>query len=131
MFITKNKIIQTKKISTEFICREFCAVCPLFSGGSRKINKNIEMNYPWVTVKGTQIKLSTASYRILCALLAANGSILSREKLLEYAWSDSKKAVANNVNVAISELRLILKVSGIEIITERKAGYFLVIKKEA
>ena len=131
MFITKNKIIQTKKIPTEFICREFCAVCPLFSGGSRKINKNIEMNYPWVTVKGTPIKLPTASYRILCALLAANGSILSREKLLEYAWGDSKKAVANNVNVAISELRLILKGSGIEIITERKAGYFLVIKKEA
>jgi len=129
MFITKNKI-QTKKIPTEFICREFCAICPLFSGGNRKINKNLEMNYPWVTVKGTPIKLPTASYRILCALLSANGSILSREKLLEYAWGNSEKAVPNNVNVAISELRLILKGSDIEIITERKIGYFLVLKKE-
>jgi len=126
----KTVKVNEKVETVRFSCQEVCSVCSLFSNKKRKISKSLELLYPWAIINGRAVKIPNASYRILCALIFSNGKALTREYLLEYAWGDSEKAVPNNVNVAISELRLILKRTNIEIITERKIGYFLVFRKE-
>jgi DNA-binding winged helix-turn-helix (wHTH) protein len=68
-------------------------------------------------------------FRVLCAFHNYQGEILSRKFLLAYGWGISNK-VNNNVTVAISELRALLKnITDIEIITIHGKGYQLVNKK--
>jgi DNA-binding winged helix-turn-helix (wHTH) protein len=68
-------------------------------------------------------------FRVLCAFHEFVGEVVSREFLLAYGWGIKKKA-NNNVTVAISELRAMLKnTTHLEIITIRGKGYQLVNKK--
>ncbi|WP_226991092.1 winged helix-turn-helix domain-containing protein [Paraglaciecola psychrophila] len=82
-----------------------------------------------MSVAGTTYRISDPMFRILCAFHKHEGRVVSRNFLLAYGWGISNK-VNNNVTVAISELRSLLKnITDLEIITIHGKGYQLVNKK--
>ncbi|WP_255409414.1 helix-turn-helix domain-containing protein [Glaciecola sp. 33A] len=82
-----------------------------------------------LSVAKTTYRISNPMFRVLCAFHENAGEVLSREFLLAYGWG-TKNKVNNNVTVAISELRALLKnITVLEIITIRGRGYQLVNKK--
>jgi len=76
-----------------------------------------------ISIRGTTHKISKPRFRILCAFSDYEGEGLSREFLLAYGWGIHNK-VNNNVTVAISEIRALLKnKSSVELITIGGRGY--------
>ncbi|WP_404401854.1 winged helix-turn-helix domain-containing protein [Idiomarina seosinensis] len=114
-----------KQHKAHFVCSHLCEACPFFQNQYRNIGKNVSLKYPWVIINQKATKLPAATYRVLCCLVEARGSVVSRAEILQYAWGN-EEAVLNNVNVAVSELRMLLKPTEIKIITKRKHGYFII-----
>ena len=63
-------------------------------------------------------------YRIMFAFNLEQGRTLNKKFLLLYGWGPENN-VQNNVTVAISELRLMLRDTEMEIMTIRGQGYRL------
>jgi DNA-binding winged helix-turn-helix (wHTH) protein len=70
-------------------------------------------------------------FRVLYAFHEHEGKVFSKKFLLAYGWGISNK-VNNNVTVAISELRRLLKnITDLEIITVHGKGYQLINKRKS
>jgi DNA-binding winged helix-turn-helix (wHTH) protein len=79
-----------------------------------------------LSISGVRHKISNPMFRVLCAFNENEGRVVSRQFLLAYAWGVDNK-VANNVTVAISELRVLLRNKcNLEIITIHGKGYQMV-----
>jgi DNA-binding winged helix-turn-helix (wHTH) protein len=79
-----------------------------------------------LSIKGMRYRISNPMFRVLCAFYEQKGRVVSRKFLLAYAWGVNNK-VANNVTVAISELRALLRNKcNLEIITIHGKGYQMV-----
>ena len=78
-----------------------------------------------VFVAGKPINLTVKEYRLLQELLEAEGSVLSRDTLLERVWGYDKglNIHTRTVDVHMSRLRNKLGASGNYIITIRNIGY--------
>ncbi len=78
-----------------------------------------------VFVAGTPVSLTVKEYRLLQELLEAEGSVLSRDTLLERVWGYDKglNIHTRTVDVHMSRLRNKLGASGNYIITIRNIGY--------
>jgi two-component system alkaline phosphatase synthesis response regulator PhoP len=78
-----------------------------------------------VFVAGKSINLTVKEYRLLQELLEAEGSVLSRDVLLERVWGYDKglNIHTRTVDVHMSRLRHKLGASGNYIITIRNIGY--------
>lgn len=111
--------------NNEELCSKRCNKCDLFPYdklSSKGIIKTTGLRT--LQIFGQQYKVSSHGYRLTCALVRHHNSILSKEYLIKYAWPDSK-VVSNNLNVAISELRILFKDTSINITNYRKKGYAL------
>lgn len=98
--------------------------CPIFKGTRFQLLKNVYIENKVLFAGGRSIKLSIAATKIIYKLKLANGDTVPKEELLNFAWGSEKK-VLNNVNVAISELRLALSDTSAEIVTNRGIGFSL------
>ena len=58
-----------------------------------------------VTRGGTEISLTPKEFAILDYLLRNQGTVLSREQILEHAWDFSYEGASNMVDVYIKTLR--------------------------
>ncbi len=73
--------------------------------------------------RGHPVPLTTKEFRILHALLAAGGRVLSREAILSRAWGDDTHVVARAVDVHIANLRRKIPPLAEAIQTVKDAGY--------
>ena len=121
----KNQLIglhQTTRAVATNVCDEHCILCPK-QRHAIYIDKGVFIERHAVSVKGTKYRISNPMFRILCAFHEYEGEVVSRAFLLAYGWGRHNK-VNNNVTVAISELRALLKnKSNLEIITIHGKGY--------
>jgi DNA-binding winged helix-turn-helix (wHTH) protein len=83
-----------------------------------------------LSVAETTYRISNPMFRVLCAFHEHEGKVVSRKSLLAYGWGITNK-VNNNVTIAISELRSLLKnITDLEIITIHGKRYQMVNKKK-
>lgn len=123
-----GQILKNCKTSELALCTSQCVVCPKQSH-EIYFDTNVFIKRYVLSVAKTKYRISNPMFRVLCAFHNYQGEILSRKFLLAYGWGISNK-VNNNVTVAISELRALLKnITDIEIITIHGKGYQLVNKK--
>ena len=54
---------------------------------------------------GRYVKLTRKEFAVLGVLLAADGGVVSAERLLEKAWDENADPFTNSVRVTISNLR--------------------------
>jgi DNA-binding winged helix-turn-helix (wHTH) protein len=110
------------------LCTEQCVTCPK-QYHAIYFNTNVFVTRHVLSVAETTHRISNPMFRVLCAFHEYVGEVVSREFLLAYGWGIKDK-VNNNVTVAISELRALLKnITDLEIITIHGKGYQLVNKK--
>jgi DNA-binding winged helix-turn-helix (wHTH) protein len=129
--VNKNEQAQVAKnyqAPVSNLCSAQCVTCPKQSYAIF-FNTNVFIKGYVLSVAKTTYRISNPMFRILCAFHEHEGKVLSRKFLLAYGWGIHNK-VNNNVTVAISELRALLKnITDLEIITVRGKGYQLVNKK--
>jgi DNA-binding winged helix-turn-helix (wHTH) protein len=106
-------------------CEMQCVVChkqrkPIY------LDTGVFIKRYLLSISGVRHKISNPMFRVLCAFNENEGRVVSRQFLLAYAWGVDNK-VANNVTVAISELRVLLRNKcNLEIITIHGKGYQMV-----
>jgi len=81
-----------------------------------------------LTIRGREVALSPAEFRLLAFLLENQGRVFSREELLRGAWPKNITAGGRTVDVHVRRLRQLLEPFGCEAIiqTVRSFGYRLV-----
>jgi DNA-binding response OmpR family regulator len=128
---SKNQVIelhQTDGFASENACYAHCVSCPK-QRHPIYIDTNVFIERHAISIRGTKDRISNPTFRILCAFSEYEGETLSRAFLLAYGWGIDNN-VNNNVTVAISELRALLRnKSNLEIITIHGRGYRLFNKK--
>lgn len=100
--------------------------CPVYKDVRFQLLNGVYIENRVLFTRFRSIKLSIAATKIIYKLKLANGDVVSKDELLSFAWGSERK-VLNNVNVAISELRLALSDTSAEIITSRGVGFSLYI----
>ncbi len=78
-----------------------------------------------VTVEGKKVTLTYAEYKILELLASKKGQVFSRNRILEYVWSDEKMVVERTVDFHIVNLRKKIRKAGSLIKNVRGFGYVL------
>jgi DNA-binding winged helix-turn-helix (wHTH) protein len=122
-----NRLVESQK-NVQGLCSAECVTCPK-QFHAIYFDTNVFVTRYVLSVAKTTYRISNPMFRVLCAFHENAGEVLSREFLLAYGWG-TKNKVNNNVTVAISELRALLKnITVLEIITIRGRGYQLVNKK--
>lgn len=78
-----------------------------------------------VAVKGTTVELTAKEFGLFCALIRANGRVLSREQLLEGVWgyADAAEIESRTVDVHVRRLREKLGPEARRIVTVKGVGY--------
>ena len=76
-----------------------------------------------VTLKGRPLKLTVTEFRLLQALLDAEGRVLSRDSLLDRAWGSNCFVTPRTVDTHVRRLRVKLKGPGRYLRTVRGVGY--------
>jgi len=115
--------------SVSALCSAQCVTCPK-QFYAIYFDTNVFIKRYVLSVAETTYRISNPMFRVLCAFHEHEGEVISRKFLLAYGWGITNK-VNNNVTVAISELRSLLKnITDLEIITIHGKGYQMVnIKK--
>ena len=76
-----------------------------------------------VAVGGRAVQLSALDFRLLTVLLAANGAVVSRERLIEAAWGTESEISERTVDTQLRRLRAKLGAAANQIHTVRGFGY--------
>jgi phosphate regulon transcriptional regulator PhoB len=78
-----------------------------------------------LTVQGTPVELTAKEFGLLCALIRANGRVLSREQLLDGVWgyAGAAEIESRTVDVHIRRLREKLGSEATRIMTVKGVGY--------
>jgi DNA-binding winged helix-turn-helix (wHTH) protein len=122
---SKNQVIklhQTTRTVAANVCDVHCVLYPK-QRHPIYVDKGVFIERHALSVRGTKYRISNPMFRILCAFHEHEEEVVSRAFLLAYGWGRYNK-VNNNVTVAISELRALLKnKSNLEIITIHGRGY--------
>ena len=124
-----NRLVESQK-SVQGLCRAQCVTCPK-QFHAIYFDTNVFVTRYVLSVAKTTYRISNPMFRVLCAFHEHEGKVVSSKFLLAYGWGISNK-VNNNVTVAISELRGLLKnITDLEIITVHGKGYQLINKKKS
>jgi DNA-binding response OmpR family regulator len=83
----------------------------------------IDLRRVSVQNKGTLVELTQKEFKLLLKLVQNEGRVLSREQLMQSAWSDQTESLERSVDMHISTLRKKLDSSGEFIKTVRSTGY--------
>ncbi|MFT6835442.1 MAG: DNA-binding winged helix-turn-helix (wHTH) protein [Francisellaceae bacterium] len=105
-------------------CEMYCSKCPLSFIRNVKYDVSISTTDQSINIEKQNIKFSSRSFRVLCALLRQKEKTLSFHFLQQYGWPDSN-VVRNNLTVAISEIRTHLRHTNLRIENVRGHGYLL------
>jgi len=92
-------------------------------------NLTVDLREPSVQVSGHPLHLSATEHRLIHALAANAGRILSHDQLLREAWGEEYEGNHDLVRTFVSSLRRRLKDAGFDhelIHTERSLGYWVV-----
>jgi DNA-binding winged helix-turn-helix (wHTH) protein len=126
----QGQVTKNYQTFTSDLCSAQCATCPKQSHAIY-FDTNVYIKRYVLSVAETTYRISNPMFRVLCAFHEHEGEVVSRKFLLAYGWGISNK-VNNNVTVAISELRGLLKnITDLEIITVHGKGYQLINKKKS
>lgn len=116
--------------SVSSLCSAQCVTCPK-QFYAIYFDTNVFIKRYVLSVANTTYRISNPMFRVLCAFHEYEGEVVSRKFLLSYGWGIHNK-VNNNVTVAISELRALLKnITDLEIITVHGKGYQMVNKNKS
>jgi DNA-binding winged helix-turn-helix (wHTH) protein len=109
------------------VCHLQCVVCPK-QLRPIYLDTDVFIERYLLSSAGTRHRISNPMFRVLCAFYEHKAEVVSRKFLLAYGWGVHNK-VTNNVTVAISELRALLRNQcNLEIITVHGKGYQMVNK---
>jgi DNA-binding winged helix-turn-helix (wHTH) protein len=126
----QGQVTKNYQTSASVLCSAQCVTCPKQSHAIY-FDTNVYIKRYVLSVAETTYRISNPMFRVLCAFHEHEGKVVSRKFLLAYGWGISNK-VNNNVTVAISELRGLLKnITDLEIITVHGKGYQLINKKKS
>jgi len=105
-------------------CNDYCSRCT--KRESLDFNENLSLSYSDQTIhiNDLTIKLTNRAFRVLCALLQHQNNPVSFTFLQSYGWPDNK-VVRNNLTVIISEIKITLRSTNIDIKNIRGFGYIL------
>ncbi|MBO4495998.1 MAG: response regulator transcription factor [Clostridiales bacterium] len=80
-----------------------------------------------ITISGIKVDLTKNENRIMSALLAAKGSIVSRNSLMQQLWDDDCFVDENTLSVNMNRLRKKLEAAGLAdfIVTKKGQGYII------
>ena len=80
-----------------------------------------------ITISGNKVDLTKNENRIMSALLAAKGSIVSRNSLMQQLWDDDCFVDENTLSVNMNRLRKKLEAAGLAdfIVTKKGQGYII------
>ncbi len=78
-----------------------------------------------VSWQGKPVMLTSKEFRILEALLASSGRVLSREAILSRVWGDGTHVIDRTVDVHIAKLRQKIPALAKSIVTVKDVGYKL------
>ena len=124
----QGQVAKNYHTSASALCTAQCVTCPK-QFHAIYLDTNVFINRYVLSVAETTYRISNPMFRVLCAFHEHEGKVVSRKFLLAYGWGITNK-VNNNVTVAISELRSLLKNrTDLEIITVHGMGYQMVNKK--
>lgn len=116
--------------SASALCTAQCVTCPK-QFYAIYLDTNVFIKRYVLSIAQTTFRISNPMFRVLCAFHEYKGEVISRKFLLAYGWGINDK-VNNNLTVAISELRTLLKnITDLEIITVHGKGYQLVNKNKS
>ena len=116
--------------SASALCSAQCVTCPK-QFYAIYFDTNVFIKRYVLSVAETTYRISNPMFRVLCAFHEHEGKVVSRKFLLAYGWGINNK-VNNNVTVAISKVRALLKnITDLEIITVHGKGYQLVNKRKS
>jgi DNA-binding winged helix-turn-helix (wHTH) protein len=123
----KGQVTKNHQSPEMALCSAQCVSCPK-QFNAIYIDTHVFIERYVLSVAGVKHRISNPMFRILCAFDEYQDEVVSRSFLLGYGWGIDHK-VNNNVTVAISELRALLKhKSTLEIITIHGKGYQMVNK---
>lgn len=126
--VNKGQVAKNHQTFVPDLCSSHCVTCPKQSQAIY-LDTNVFIKRYVLSVAKTPYRISNPMFRILCAFHQFEGKVVSRKFLLAYGWGINNKTT-NNVTVAISEIRALLKnVTDLEIVTIHGRGYQLVNKK--
>ena len=126
--VDQGQVAINYQTSVPDLCSSQCVTCPK-QYQAIYFDKNVFIKRYVLSVAKTTYRISNPMFRVLCAFHKYQGEVVSRKFLLAYGWGINNK-VNNNVTVAISELRALLRnITDLEIITIHGRGYQLVNKK--
>lgn len=122
-YITKPFALEEllARIKTIIRRKELPSSSPLIKTGNLEINTNTRL----VCVNKTEVALAPREYELLEYLALKNGTVLSRQDLLDHVWGDGVDPFSNTVDVHIRYLRKKLKGSMDQIKTVKGKGYML------
>jgi DNA-binding winged helix-turn-helix (wHTH) protein len=106
------------------LCSEHCLKCKRYVSEDIRLSESVFFSRSFLHKDELIVKLSYAAGRVLCLLQKNIDKYISVQDILDYVWG-SELRVANNVNVAISELRIALSRTEFYILNKRKVGYML------
>jgi DNA-binding winged helix-turn-helix (wHTH) protein len=130
---SKSKSIQAlvtenHQSSGPVLCSASCTTCPK-QFDAIYFDTNVFIKRYVLSVAETTYRISKPMFRVLCAFHEHEGKVVGRKFLLAYGWGKSN-TVNNNVTVAISELRGLLKnITDLEIVTIQGKGYQMINKR--
>ncbi|MCM1989539.1 response regulator transcription factor [Oceanirhabdus seepicola] len=84
---------------------------------------NINTKQHKVTVLNSPVTLSSTEFKLLTYMIENEGSVLTRENLLDQVWGYDYEGTDRTVDTHMNRLRIKLKKSGIYIKTIRGYGY--------
>lgn len=101
------------------------------SGTDREVVRHagitLDLQRATVRANGEEVELSRNEFRILHALLARPGQIVSRDELVEALWQRDAYVDENTLTVNVNRLRRRLSQLGLEdvIVTRKQQGYVI------
>jgi DNA-binding winged helix-turn-helix (wHTH) protein len=126
----QGQVTKNYQTSASVLCSAQCVTCPK-QFYAIYFDTNVFIKRYVLSVAETSYRISNPMFRVLCAFHEHESKVVSRKFLLAYGWGINNK-VNNNVTVAISELRGLLKnITDLEIITVHGKGYQLVNKRKS
>jgi DNA-binding response OmpR family regulator len=125
---TQAQVTKNYQTSGPVLCSASCITCPK-QFDAIYFDTNVFIKRYVLSVAETTYRISKPMFRVLCAFHEYEGKVVGRKFLLAYGWGISNK-INNNVTLAISELRGLLKnITDLEIITIHGKGYRMVNKR--
>jgi diguanylate cyclase (GGDEF)-like protein len=113
--------IKGTQTQTDSNVDDYCSTC-ITNGQAVYLSIDIFIERNTISISDKKHRISEPIFRLLCVFNYYENMPVSRECLLSCGWGTNNKT-QNNVTVAVSDLRVLLRGTALQIVTIRGQGY--------